>query len=74
MPIKFQADSTGDGVLLSKLASLDEAMKLRDFFQRKGLAPGAAAIPSLQAYLLFLPKLSLEEFAKLIEGADVELS
>jgi hypothetical protein len=72
-PIRLHAESTGDGILLSELASFEEAIRLRDFFQQKGLAPGAAAIPTKNAHLVFLPKISLEEFAKLIQELDVEL-
>jgi hypothetical protein len=69
----MHAESSGDGVLITKFASFPEALRLRDLLLRKGLAPGAASIPSQHAFLMFLPNLTLDEFAELIEGADVEL-
>ena len=73
MPIRLHAEGSGDGVFLSGFASFEELSQFRDFLLQKGLNPGAASIPSQQVFLAFLPKISLHEVARLIDGANVEL-
>ena len=73
MPIRLHAEGSGDGVLLSGFASFEELSQFRDFLLQKGLNPGAASIPSQQVFLVFLPKISLHEVARLVDGANAEL-
>ncbi len=72
MAIRVHAEYMGRGVLLKKVASQADAESLRNLFAERELA---AVISPFAAgdYRVFLAGLSAEEFAKLIEGANIEL-
>lgn len=72
MAIRLQAEQTGLGVLLKRIGTQADAESIRKYLAEKGIA---ATIGSLAVgdYRVFLLSVTKEEFAKLIEGANVEL-
>ena len=73
MPIRLHAEDTGYGVLLSRIEMQADVESLCSFFSEKGAAPtvGPESVPGDNR--VFLAGLSMEQFARLIEWANVEL-
>lgn len=73
MLTQLHAEEAGDGILLSKFQSFDDAMTLCRHFSRQGHTPRQAALPSHESILVFLPAMTIEGFASLIDKENVEL-
>jgi hypothetical protein len=73
MPTRLHAEEAGDGVLLSRIEPYDDAPTLCKIFARKGQISRLADLPSKNAAVIFLPTITMEGFASLIEGSNVEL-
>lgn len=69
MRIKCHAVATAHGIFLSDIASEKEAESLRCFFSEMG----AKAIGPPADRQLLLVGLNIEQFVKLVEGANIEL-
>ena len=69
MRIRCQARDTGHGVFVSGIETEEETERLKGFFRERGQIPiGPAADRQM-----LLVGLSLEQFSKLAEAADIEL-
>lgn len=73
MPIRLHAEDTGHGVLLSQIEMQADAESLRNFFSEKGAAATVGPLSIPGDYRVFLAGLTMEQFAQLIERANVEL-
>jgi hypothetical protein len=73
MPIRVHAEETGRGVLLSRIEMQADVESLCSFFSEKGAAAtaGPQSVPGDNR--VFLAGLTMEQFAQLIEWANVEL-
>ena len=71
MPLSLQIEKAGDGILLSKFPSLDDAMTLCRHLSRQGQTPRLAHLPSQDSILVFLPNTSMEALASLMDEAKV---
>lgn len=68
MRIKCHATETGHGVFISGIETEDDAASLRSFFRERGPKPIG---PPADCQIL-LVGLNMEQFTKLIEGANIE--
>lgn len=73
MPIRFHAEHIDHGVLLSKIETLEEAESVRNFFLEKSTPSAISQLSTPGDYKVYLPGPTKDQFAKLIEGANVEL-
>jgi len=72
MPIRLHAEHTGRGVSLKRIATPNDAESLRLFFAEKGSAATVSPF-SVSDHRVFLPGMTMDQFAKLIEAANIEL-
>ena len=68
MHIKCQARATGYGVFIRGIKTEEETERLRRFFRERGQKP--IGPPADRQILLF--GLSMEQFSRLVEGANIE--
>jgi hypothetical protein len=73
MPIRLHAEDTGQGVLLSRIETQADVESLCSFFSEKGAAATAGPQSAPSDNRVFLAGLTIDQFAQLIEWANVEL-
>lgn len=69
MPIRCRVNETAHGVFLDKIETQEDAIWLRNYFREAGQQP--IGPPADCQILLFGVK--MEQFAKLVDGANIEL-
>ena len=69
MAIRCQATETDFGVFVHGIATVEDAIHLRDFFRQRGQKPIG---PPADCQILIVG-LNIERFSKLIEGTTIEL-
>jgi hypothetical protein len=73
MPIRFHAEHIDHGILLSKIETPEEAESVRNFFHERGTPSVISQLSIPGDSKVYLPGPTKDQFAKLIEGANVEL-
>ena len=73
MPIRCRYEHDGQGILLSQIKSLADALKVRNYLVEKGI--GAAVIDPVgpKDFRVFVEGIPLNSFIDLITGSDIEL-
>ncbi len=72
MGVRLHAEDTGQGVLLSRIATQDDAESVRVFLGERGIAAtvGPRLVPG--DYRVFLPEMTMERFVPLAEDWSIE--
>lgn len=70
--VQAHVESTGTGVLLSRLGSQSDAETLRDFFAAKGIRATVGPLLRDCTFYVFLSELDLPGFDALAAGAHAQ--
>ena len=72
MGIQLHAEDTGQGVLLSRIATHDDAESVRIFLGERGVAATVGPLSLPGDYRVFLPEMTMERFLPLAEDWSIE--
>lgn len=73
MRIRCHAEHNGLGIVLSRIETMENAESMLVFFLEKGIAAAIAEPRGAADHRVFLPGSSMEVFARLIAGSNIQL-
>lgn len=73
MPLRCHAEHDGQGIVLSSIKCIDDAVSLRCFFAERGAVATVREPYTNEDCRVLLPGISIGEFARLIAGSNIEL-